>query len=236
VTPNVLTRRTNHAKCSATEDGIGRWRSSCAWHCFSPYDPEVNMKSIVLLIATIVMVPAGAASRAQEPQPRDAQSRAEPRSAPGAGQAFLEKMAGEWEVSKVIHPPSGEPVRTSGRCRQTMIQGGRFLQSDFVFGTGQRATTGLGIIGFEPETGRFTSFWVDSRQTRMSARQSREPFDGRKIVLYSMPLDPQGKETRRSKTITQLEDGGRRLVHRQFSLTSSGEERLFMELILTRSR
>ena len=77
------------------------------------------------------------------------------------------------------------------------------------FSSRGRKTTGLGIIGFEPESGRFTSFWVDSRQTRMSARQSREPFDGEKIVLYSHSLDPAGKESRRSKTISLLEDNGR---------------------------
>ena len=109
---------------------------------------------------------------------------------PGAGQKYLEKFAGDWEVSKVFYPRTGDPVRTSGQCRQTMIQGGKFLQSDFAFGQGERKSTGLGIIGFEPETSRFTSFWVDSRQTRMSARQSREPFDGEKIVLYSLRSIP----------------------------------------------
>ena len=78
-----------------------------------------------------------------------------------------------------------------GQCRATMIQDGKFLQSEFEFKQAEGKSTGLGIIGFEPETGRFTSFWVDSRQTRVSARQSREPFDGQKIVLYSVSLDPQ---------------------------------------------
>jgi len=68
----------------------------------------------------------------------------------------------------------------------------------------------------------------------MSARQSREPFDGSKIVLYSLALDPQAKESRRSKTVSQLEDHGRRLAHRQYALGSGGEERLVMELIMTR--
>ncbi len=68
----------------------------------------------------------------------------------------------------------------------------------------------------------------------MSARQSREPFDGTKIVLYSLNLDPQAKESRRSKTISQLEDEGRKLIHRQYALGSAGEERLVMELIFTR--
>jgi hypothetical protein len=68
----------------------------------------------------------------------------------------------------------------------------------------------------------------------MSARQSREPFDGEKIVLHSLSLDPDAKETRRSKTISTLEDNGRKLVHRQYALGSGGEERLMMELVMTR--
>ncbi len=166
--------------------------------------------------------------------PKDAQSTFEPRSKPGAGQKYLEKFAGDWDVSKVFYPRAGEPVRVSGRCRQTMIQGGRFLQSEFVFGEEDKKSTGLGIIGFEPESGRFTSFWVDLRQTRMSARQSRDPFDGEKIVLHSLVLEPGGKETRKSRTVSQLDQNGRRLLHRQYTLGTGGEERLIMELIMTR--
>jgi hypothetical protein len=167
---------------------------------------------------------------------KEAQSSYEPASRPGAGQVLLEKMAGNWDVSKVFHPREGDPVRSSGECRQKMIQDGKFLQSEFVFEQGDRKSTGQGIIGFEPSSGRFTSFWIDSRQTRISARQSREPFDGAKIVLYSIALDPQAKETRRSKTISQLEDEGRKLIHRQYALGSGGEERLMMELIMTRKQ
>jgi uncharacterized protein DUF1579 len=166
--------------------------------------------------------------------PKDAQSSFEPRATPGIGQKYLEKFVGEWNVEKVFYPMTGEPVRALGECRQSMIQNGKFLQSEFVFGKGDRKSTGLGIIGFEPESGRFTSFWVDSRQTRMSARQSREPFDGEKIVLYSLSLEPAAKESRRSKTISLLEDNGRKLVHRQFALGLGGEERLMMELLMTR--
>ena len=143
-------------------------------------------------------------------------------------------MVGAWDVSKVFYPRDGDPVRTSGQCHSTMIQNGKFLQFEFVFDQAEGESTGLGIIGFEPETGRFTSFWVDSRQTRASVRQGRRPFDGQKIVLYSVSLDPQSKDSRRSKTISNLEDDGRKLVHRQYALVSGTEERLMMELIMTR--
>jgi hypothetical protein len=165
---------------------------------------------------------------------RDPQSKVEPRSGPGAGQKLLEGFVGEWDVAKTFYPRTGEPARAEGRCRQTMIHDGRFLQSEFVFGQGASRTTGLGIIGFEPETGVFTSVWTDSRQTRMSLRQSRDPFDGKTIVLYSRSLDAEGKASRRTKTVSRLEDGGRRLLHRQYALGPGGEERLMMELVMTR--
>ena len=165
------------------------------------------------IIASFVLVAA-----AQGQVPKDAQSSYEPRSAPGAGQKYLEKFAGDWEVSKVFYPRTGDPVRSAGHVPPDDDPGrpvppvGLHLRPG---GAGSRP--GLGIIGFEPETKRFTSFWVDSRQTRMSARQSREPFDGEKIVLYSLALDPDAKESRRSKTISKLEDNGRKLIHRQFT-------------------
>jgi hypothetical protein len=187
------------------------------------------------LVAPMIVASCLLLAAAEPPaRQKDAQSSYEPNSRPGAGQKYLEKMVGNWDVTKVFHPREGAPVRAPGECRQTMIQEGKFLQSEFSFQQGDRKSTGLGIIGFEPESGRFTSFWVDSRQTRMSARQSREPFDGKAIVLYTLTLDPQGKESRRSRTVSQLENDEHTLIHRQYALGSGGEERLMMELIMTR--
>jgi hypothetical protein len=156
----------------------------------------------------------------------------EPKSNPGVGQQFLEKFVGEWEVAKSFHPKKGEPTQQKGMCRQTMIHGGRFLQSEFTFEVDGGKTTGTGLIGFEPETGKFTSVWIDSRQTRMSFRQAEGKFDGEQIVLFSKELD--GKEGRRSKTITRMEDEGKKIVHRQFSIAQDNTERLLMELVLTK--
>src|SRR5262245_51880604 len=74
------------------------------------------------------------------------------------------------------------------------------------------------LFEFEPESGRFTSFWTDSRQTRMSVRQSQDPFDGQQVILYSRPLESDGPEARRSKTVSRLEDGGLKLIDRQYAL------------------
>src|SRR5262245_46454644 len=136
----------------------------------------------------------------------DPQSIFEPRSKPGAGQKFLEQFVGDWDVVKTFYSRSGEPSRTKGVCRQTMIHEGRFLQSEFTFQQDDAKTTGLGMIGFEPAADIFTSVWTDSRATRMSLRQSKDKFDGKQIVLFSRPLSERGTESRSSRTITKLED------------------------------
>jgi hypothetical protein len=163
---------------------------------------------------------------------QDPQSSFEPRSKPGVGQKFLEKFVGTWTVVKTLNRRTGEPVKQTGECRQTMVHEGRFLQSEFTFEGEAGKTTGTGLIGFEPDTSKFTSVWIDSRQTRMSLRQSEGKFEGETIVLFSKGLD--GPEQRRSRTITKLEDEGKKIIHRQFGLNADGTERLVMELAMTK--
>jgi len=167
---------------------------------------------------------------------KDVQQRYEPPSGPGAGQAYLKTFEGEWTVERIFYPPSGgDPSRATGEATQKMVQDGRFLESDFTFHTPDgKTTTGVGISGFDPQTGLFTTFWYDSRSTRFSIRQSKEPFDGKQIVLYSVSLGGSHGQEHTSRTVSYLEDGGRRLVHRQYNADASGKERVLMELILTK--
>lgn len=194
------------------------------------------------LTASILVLAAGSilAQDSQAPQtpaaaPKDVQARYEPPAGPGAGQAFLKKFEGEWTVERNFYPPSGgSPSRATGECTQKMVQDGRFLESGFTFHQDGKTTTGTGISGFDPQTGLFTTFWYDSRSTRFSIRQSREPFDGKEIVLYSVSLGATHGDEHASRTVSHLEDGDRRLLHQQFNRDAAGKERLLMELILTR--
>jgi len=179
------------------------------------------------------------AAVAQEPTPaapnKDVQARFEPPSGPGAGQAFLKTFEGEWSVVRNFYPPSGgAPRSATGECTQKMVQDGRFLESQFTFHADGQTTTGTGISGFDPQTGFFTTFWYDSRSTRFSVRQSKEPFDGKQIVLYSVSLSGSHGQERTSRTVSYLEDGGKKLIHRQYNAGPDGKEKLLMELILTK--
>lgn len=153
------------------------------------------------------------------------------------GLAFLQKFEGDWDVQRIFFPPSGEPIRGEGRCRQTLILGGRFLQSDFQFGTGPTATTGLGLMGFDPQTGRFTSVWADSRSPHFLFRQSREPLKDGQVSLFSQPLDPESSPQgahQQSRALARLEDGGQRIIHQQYTVDADGNEHLVLELRMER--
>lgn len=194
---------------------------------------NVQIVSLFVLLS-IPCAPALAQSPTTVP---DAQSTYEPRSDPGEGQKFLLQLVGDWKVVKTFYPASGGSVATTGQCRQTMINDGRFLQSDFVFGSGNDDTTGIGIIGFDPQSGRFTSVWADSRSTRMSFRQSIDKFDGKQIILYSRSLNPPASGvSHTSRTVTHLEDNGMTLIHRQYVQMKNGYERLVLQLTMTRQQ
>jgi Protein of unknown function (DUF1579) len=158
----------------------------------------------------------------------------EPPNAPGAGQKLLAQFVGNWDVVKTFFPRTGNPIVTKGTCKQYMIQDGKFLESDFTFfNPDGNSSTGTGISGFDSKTNRFTTVWFDSRQTTMSIRQSDGTFDGQNIVLLDTPLDPDNPG-RKTVARAHLEDGGRVLIHRHFLIDDKGNERMMIELRLTR--
>jgi len=191
--------------------------------------PRLRLFAVLGLIAVTVAF-------AQSPQPpkKDPQSAIEPRSAPGEGQKFLAKFVGTWEVKKTFHPRTGDPVTQSGSCVQEMTHGGRFLKSEFTFEKDGEKTTGTGTIGFENDTKKFTSTWIDSRANRMSFRQSKEAFDGKQIELQAAGLG--AEPGRASRTVTKLEADGEKIVHTQYGAGEGGKERVVMELVMTKKK
>ncbi len=188
-----------------------------------------------LLLATIGVLVFSWLDGALSSAPLAAQDKKQDKQAGDAitGQAYLEKFVGEFEVERVFYGPTGgTPTRIKGTCKQSMQQGGKFLFSEFTFSEGATATTGLGIIGYIPDSGLFISSWVDSRATKMSLRQSREKFNGKEIILFSGTLNNDPK-ARVSRTVSTVEEGGKKILHRQFNI-KDGQEAVFMELHMKR--
>ena len=178
------------------------------------------------IIATLLMATAAVAQQTH--------NQYEPQNAAGAGQRLLAQFAGDWDVVKTFFPMNGKPRVTKATCKQYMIQDGKFLQSDFTFvDSDGTKSTGTGISGFDPKTNRFTTVWYDSRQTTMSIRQSDGTFDGKNIALWATALDTENPG-RKTVARAHLEEDGRVLLHRHFLIDDKGEERMIIELRMTR--
>jgi hypothetical protein len=65
-------------------------------------------------------------------------------------------------------------------------------------------------------------------------RQSQEPFNGKEIVLHNRSIEKDARGSRMSRTVTRMEADGDRIIHRQYTVGSQGQERLIMELNMTR--
>src|SRR5208282_5760881 len=187
------------------------------------YHP-VPMRKWILAILLITTVAAAQQTHNQY----------EPPNAAGDGQKLLAQFAGEWDVVKTFFPMNGEPIVTKATCKQYMIQDGKFLQSDFTFiNSDGKKSTGTGISGFDSKTNKFTTVWYDSDRTVMSIRQSDGTFDGKNIVLWTTPLDTE-HPGRKTVARTHLEQDGRLLLHRHFLIDDKGNERMIIELRMTR--
>ena len=187
-----------------------------------------------LFCGILVFLAAGQPPKKSDDK-KDPQEKFEPKSGPGTGQKFLSAFVGDWAVEKSFYPRTegAAPAKSTGICKQEMIHEGRFLRSEFTFDGTAGKTTGTGMIGFEPANGLFTSTWIDSRQTRMSFRRSKDKFDGKEIVLFGVSFEEQ-KDGRKSKTVTRIEDDGKKIVHKQYSIAADGAERLVMQLAMTK--
>ncbi|HYV37569.1 MAG TPA: DUF1579 family protein [Gemmataceae bacterium] len=145
---------------------------------------------------------------------------------------FMAKLVGDYNVVRVFYGTTPDaPKKMNGTCKQFMSYN-NFLFSEFSFGEGDAKITGLGILGYQEDTGLFISNWLDSRQTKMSIRQSKQKFDGKQIELATgvAKLD---KSARTSRTITVFEDDGKKVWHRQWNMVND-KEQLWMELHMTR--
>jgi hypothetical protein len=187
------------------------------------YHPSVMKKWIT---ATLLITAAAAAQQTHNEY--------EPPNTAGAGQKLLAQFTGDWDVVKSFFPANGKPIVTKGTCKQYMVQDGKFLESNFTFVNADGTkSTGTGISGFDSKTNRFTTVWYDSQQTTMSIRQSDGTFDGKNIVLWATALDPD-RPGRKTVARAHLEEGGRLLLHRHFAIDDKGQERMMIELRMTR--
>lgn len=144
----------------------------------------------MLLIPGAALAGKGAHSRLLPSRPAS-QARSSA-SAPGAEQASLAKLAGEYDrVVKFVGQTGAAPAPSSGTSKFSVILGGRFLleeSSDVVFG---RPVEGMRIYGFNNATGQYEMARMYTMSTGITMMKGTSS-DGGKTIDYAGETETSG--------------------------------------------
>ncbi len=154
---------------------------------------------------------------------------------PGPQHQMLAPLAGKWTTNAKFWTKPGTPAEiTKGQSDLSWIFGGRFLKENY---TGQfqgKPFTGMGLIGFDNVTGKFSSLWIDSMATGMMTSEGQADETGKKFVFFGHYADPITGEMKKTRMNLQIMGQNQRIVEMFERDTSTGQEWKTMEITYSR--
>jgi hypothetical protein len=105
---------------------------------------------------------------------------------PGPPHKMLAGLAGSWETkSRGWMEADLPPVEGTGTCEQRMLLDGRFLRQEFTGEMMGNPFTGIGVTGYDNNTKKFVSTWMDSMGTAILFFEGTAGPDGKTITQES---------------------------------------------------
>jgi len=155
---------------------------------------------------------------------------------PGKPHEILAEMTGSWHtVTRHFMTPGQAPVESEGSCEQTMVLGGRYLQQEFHGDMMGTPFTGIGITGFDNQSQRYVSTWIDSMSTRIFYFEGTADAGGRTITQHCRTEDPiKGPMTWRS--VTRIVNRDTHEFEMYGTYASGGGEEKMMAIRCTRKK
>jgi len=110
---------------------------------------------------------------------------------PGEPHKRLASRAGSW-IAKSRHwaEPDKPPMEFTGTSERKMILGGRFLREEFSGELMGSPFNGIGVMGYDNQSEKYVSTWVDSMGTGIYFFKGTASRDGKTISLESLFEDP----------------------------------------------
>ena len=123
---------------------------------------------------------------------------------------YLEKMAGEWDMTaKFSMTPGSPPEISKGTTKGTLVLGGRHLMNKVQMDMKMMGKTmdfsGIGFFGYDKGTNQFVSTWMDSMGTGQM-RQVGVLEDGNIVVSGETKHPMMGEYT--VKNVIKFVEGG----------------------------
>ena len=153
---------------------------------------------------------------------------------PGDPHKQLAKLEGSWTTrSRGWMEPGKPPVESSGACEQKMLLDGRYLQQVYTGDMMGTPYTGINILGYNNQTKKYESIWVDTMSTGVFYFVGKAGRDGKTITQECTYDDPvKGPSTWR--TVTRIKDDN--TIEFEMFLTPRGKkEAKMMEMTIARN-
>jgi hypothetical protein len=152
---------------------------------------------------------------------------------PGEPHKVLAKLAGSWITrSRGWMEPDKPPVESTGTCEQKLILDGHYLQQVYTGNMMGQPFTGINLLGFDNQSGKYESVWLDSMSTGIFYFKGPASSDGRTITQECSYDDPiKGPSVWRS--VTRIKDDNT-LEFEMFITPRGGKEEKMMEMTVAR--
>ncbi|MFZ2446848.1 MAG: DUF1579 domain-containing protein [Syntrophobacteraceae bacterium] len=110
---------------------------------------------------------------------------------PGEPHKLLAGRTGSWSTrNRYWTEPDKPPVESAGACERKMLLDGRYLQEEFTGEMMGGPFAGIGITGYDNQSGKYVMAWIDSLSTGIYFFEGSAGADGRSIMMESHMNDP----------------------------------------------
>jgi len=152
---------------------------------------------------------------------------------PGEQHKLLSKMEGRWTtLTRSWEEPGRPPQESAGFCEQKMILGGRFLQQECSGEMMGSAFNGVGFTGYDNNTRKFVSTWVDSMGTAIYLFEGPANPDGRSFTQKCRYDEPVKGPMEWRSTCRLVDDNT--ISFEMYGTVLGGKEEKMMEMTYTR--
>ena len=144
----------------------------------------------------------------------------------------LASMEGSWNTkTKSWMEPNKPPMETAGTCEQKMILGGRFLKQKCSGDMMGKTFEGVGLTGYDNQTEKYTSTWMDSMSTTLHVMEGASGDDNTitQEGQYTCPIRGEMK----LRSVTKMVDQNTNIFE-MYGTDKSGQEMKMMEITYTR--
>ncbi len=196
------------------------------------------MRKLILLTTMLTLAAVGAigsAATAQDAQDGQMDQKAMEElmmklATPGPAHTLLHKLEGKWATTMTSYMDGPEPVTSTGTMTSEQAMGGRYMVGHYTGEAMGMPFEGMSIDGFDNNTQKFFSIWLDNFGTGYYLAHGTLASDGKTLThTGTMSFGPMEIPTR-SETIFADDDK----VTFTMWHTMNGQEMKAMEITYTR--